>query len=205
MTMPTSIHLHRSMPAGLALLAAALLAACAGPSEQYVVRPGESGGRMTLTPREGAAMTLDGRQPQAQVRGGKAEPAQLDEQALQQRFGDAMSVRPQPPASFTLYFVGGSDQLTEESQRQVKAVLDAITQRPAPDLVVIGHTDRVGSLEDNDRLSRRRAETVRKLLLGQGVTAEQIAVTGRGERQPLVPTADEVAEPRNRRVEIQVR
>jgi len=38
-----------------------------------------------------------------------------------------------------------------------------------------------------------------------GVAADRISVAGRGEREPLVPTADEVAEPRNRRVEINVR
>ena len=199
---------HNSFQRFLAVLAmvwmASWVAGCAGPGEQYAVRPGQDG-RMTLTPREGAALTLDGNNPQAQTRGGKAEVARLDEQALQQRFGEALSVRPEPPVSFTLYFVGGSDQLTEESQRQVNAVLDTIKKRAAPDLVVIGHTDRVGSVEDNDRLSKRRAETVRRLLLGQGVNPDNIVASGRGERQPLVPTADEVAEPRNRRVEIQVR
>jgi len=70
---------------------------------------------------------------------------------------------------------------------------------------VIGHTDRVGAVEFNDALSRKRAETVASRLVAAGVPAERIAVAGRGEREPLIPTNDEVAEPRNRRVEIKVR
>ena len=78
-------------------------------------------------------------------------------------------------------------------------------ERPAPEITVIGHTDRVGSDEDNDALSRARAETVRKLIEQTGVEATSLEATGRGEREPLVQTADKVAEPRNRRVEISIR
>jgi outer membrane protein OmpA-like peptidoglycan-associated protein len=70
---------------------------------------------------------------------------------------------------------------------------------------VIGHTDSVGTLEANDALSLRRAATVRALLVTQGVAESSIEVAGRGEREPLVPVGDEVAEPKNRRVEINLR
>jgi outer membrane protein OmpA-like peptidoglycan-associated protein len=70
---------------------------------------------------------------------------------------------------------------------------------------VVGHTDRVGSLTYNDALSLRRAERVRTGFVQMGIPREQISVAGRGEREPIVPTEDEVAEPRNRRVEITVR
>ena len=57
----------------------------------------------------------------------------------------------------------------------------------------------------DDGLSLRRAERVRNDLIGRGIPGDKIQVAGRGEREPLVPTEDEVAEPRNRRVEITVR
>ena len=57
----------------------------------------------------------------------------------------------------------------------------------------------------NDALALRRAETVRAMLIARGVAPENIVAVGRGKRELLVPTADGVAEPRNRRVEIVVR
>jgi outer membrane protein OmpA-like peptidoglycan-associated protein len=72
-------------------------------------------------------------------------------------------------------------------------------------VVVIGHTDRVGNTQYNDRLSLQRAERVRDELVRLGLAARRIRITGRGEREPLVATDDEIPEPRNRRVEINVR
>jgi len=71
--------------------------------------------------------------------------------------------------------------------------------------MVVGHTDTVGSESANDALSRQRAEVVRKGLIARGIAPEDVVAIGRGKRNLLVPTADGVAEPRNRRVEILVR
>jgi outer membrane protein OmpA-like peptidoglycan-associated protein len=84
-------------------------------------------------------------------------------------------------------------------------MLDELRRRPSPDILVIGHTDRVGGDEDNDRLSLQRAERVRASLVAQGIAAQSIRAAGRGEREPVVQTADGVDEPQNRRVEINVR
>ncbi|MGL6109470.1 MAG: OmpA family protein, partial [Rubrivivax sp.] len=84
-------------------------------------------------------------------------------------------------------------------------VFAEIARRPVPDVLVIGHTDTVGTDAFNDVLSRQRAEVVRKALVARGIAAENIVVVGRGKREPIVPTADGVAEARNRRVEILVR
>ena len=72
------------------------------------------------------------------------------------------------------------------------------------DITVIGHTDRVGNLETNDTLSHKRAQAVSELLQASGIEAA-MEVAGRGEREPLVPTADEIPEAANRRVEINLR
>ena len=70
---------------------------------------------------------------------------------------------------------------------------------------VTGHTDRVGTVQDNDRLSAERAETIRDVLIQHGLHANFVRAVGRGEREPLIPTPDEQDEPRNRRVEVIVR
>ena len=71
--------------------------------------------------------------------------------------------------------------------------------------MVIGHTDTVGSTDANDKLSQKRAAAVREILVAAGVPAQKIETAGRGERELLVKSDDEVAEPKNRRVEISVR
>ena len=73
------------------------------------------------------------------------------------------------------------------------------------EVMVIGHTDTVGGTDANDKLSQKRAAAVREILIAAGVPAQKIETAGRGERELLVMSADEVAEPRNRRVEISVR
>jgi outer membrane protein OmpA-like peptidoglycan-associated protein len=71
-------------------------------------------------------------------------------------------------------------------------------------LVVIGHTDRSGSDAYNDALSMRRANAVADLLASKGVAVGQMTVSGRGEAENRVPTADGVRELQNRRVEVAV-
>ena len=124
---------------------------------------------------------------------------------VQTKFGAALASQPQRAASFTLYFVEGKDEFTEDSKRIVEAVFNEIAKRPVPDVVVVGHTDGVGSDQLNDALARQRAETVRAELIRRGVAPENVQASGRGKREPLIPTPDGVAEPRNRRVEIFVR
>jgi len=87
----------------------------------------------------------------------------------------------------------------------VEQIFGEIAKRPAPEIAVVGHTDRVGSDQSNDALSLKRAEFVRNALIKRGIAPENIQASGRGEREPIVPTADGVSEPRNRRVEIIVR
>ncbi|MGH6919021.1 MAG: OmpA family protein, partial [Geminicoccaceae bacterium] len=74
----------------------------------------------------------------------------------------------------------------------------------APQVSVTGYTDTSGPAEYNLVLSQQRAETVADALVQEGVPATDIVTIGRGEENLLVPTADGVVEPRNRRVEIVV-
>jgi outer membrane protein OmpA-like peptidoglycan-associated protein len=104
-----------------------------------------------------------------------------------------------------LYFVTGLDELTDESKAELKRLLAEMRRRPQSDVLLIGHTDRVGSEASNDALSLQRAERVKAELLSLGIAESRLRLSGRGEREPIVPTADGVEEPRNRRVEVNVR
>ena len=88
---------------------------------------------------------------------------------------------------------------------RIPEVLAEIKTRSQVQVEVIGHTDRRGAHEMNVELSKRRAEAVRQLLIRDGLPESAIFSIGRGEVDPLIPTEDDVPEPRNRRVEVTVR
>jgi outer membrane protein OmpA-like peptidoglycan-associated protein len=185
---------------------AVLLNACATQTGTVVLLPEKDGKDAAVTVRQGdqqvalsepyAAAKLTTAGPQAY----KSNPEEV--QAL---FGAALAAQPSRPVQFTLFFVEGKNDLTEESSREVAAVFAEIAKRPVPDVVVVGHTDAVGTNQVNDPLSQQRAEVIRAGLIRNGIAPENITAVGRGKRELLVPTADGVAEPRNRRVEIIVR
>lgn len=126
--------------------------------------------------------------------------------AVEAEFGELLNATPIAPRSFTVNFESGSSsELTAASRQQVEEIKTYLLTLPAPEILVVGHTDRVGSQADNDRLSRQRAEAVKRTIQAAGVRTVRIQASGRGEREPVVQTADGVAEPRNRRVEIRVR
>ena len=139
------------------------------------------------------------------IEGASQTTAVLDAGQVREMFGSTLDALPGVATSFTLYFVEGKDELTPESQAQLESVFAELKRRPLPDIVVIGHTDTVGSLDFNDKLSRARADRMRELLIERGLPGERIQAAGRGKRELLVPTEDNVSEPRNRRVEINVR
>jgi outer membrane protein OmpA-like peptidoglycan-associated protein len=136
---------------------------------------------------------------------GSVRTLKLTEAEVRREFGPTLAALPGMPTSFTLYFLEGSDELTGDSRAELDRVLAELKQRPLPDIMVIGHTDTVGTSEYNDELSRARAERMREVLVGIGLPRDRIQVAGRGERELMLPTADNVPEPRNRRVEISVR
>ena len=203
---------------GLLLLAVAVAGCAATPvlrqagppprDETVVLLPGKDGkvGALTVT-HEGHQQTLDApyASSRLQQQGKLEDGGRLSAEQVQQTFGTALAAQPPRPVTFVLYFLGDSDELTAESKLEIPKIFHEIDAHPSPEIVVVGHTDRVGTLVYNDALSLRRAERVKSDLVRRGIAAEQIRVAGRGEREPLVPTADEVAEPRNRRVEITVR
>ena len=190
-----------------ALAAVALLAlvywVAKPPNETVTVLPSADGHIGTVVVQRGNdKQVLD--QPYATTRNGDAVEV-LAATDVKKTFGSTLQALPARPTIFLLYFVTGTDELTDESKGDLQRILDELKHRPVPDVYVIGHTDTVGELRGNDFLSTQRAETVKGFLVGIGIPAERIQTAGRGKREPIVPTADNVEEPKNRRVEINVR
>jgi outer membrane protein OmpA-like peptidoglycan-associated protein len=193
----------------LVVVLALLAASCAAPvrEETVVVLPGPDGkSGMVVVQREGTRQVLDSPYAASHVRtDGSLQGSPSSHQQVADSFGTTLAALPARPTVFLLYFLTGKDELTPESNGDLEKVLADMRARPVPDIVVTGHTDTVGSAESNDKLSMQRAERVKSFLTGIGIPQDRIQTAGRGERELLVQTADNIDEPRNRRVEINVR
>jgi len=115
---------------------------------------------------------------------------------------------PPPPANpsisrtYIIFFDFDKYNLTEEARAILKdAAADALNGG-AVGIEVKAHTDRAGSDKYNQKLSERRGSTVRDELTRLGINSNAITTYAKGESEPLVPTADGVREPQNRRAEI---
>ena len=101
-----------------------------------------------------------------------------------------------------MFFDWDKDTVTPQGMQIVQQAAAAYKSGTPVQIQVTGYTDRSGSPGYNQRLSERRANNVAKALAGLGVPREQMLVSGRGENDNRVPTANGVREPQNRRVEI---
>jgi len=129
-------------------------------------------------------------------------------------FGQVAAAPPPPPAAapaavaprtFMVFFDWDRADLTARARQIVAEAAQASRTQQTTRLEVAGHADRSGPAEYNQRLSQRRADNVAAELVRNGVPRNAIVVTAFGESRPLVPTADGVREPQNRRVEIVLR
>ena len=109
---------------------------------------------------------------------------------------------PEAPRQFILFFGFNKWNLTSDAQRVVGEAASTAKQVGAASILVTGHTDTVGSSRYNDRLSMRRATSVKEELMRNGIAPEQISAIGKGESELLIKTGDGVKEPQNRRATI---
>ena len=199
---------HRALPF-LAVLIAGLLGACSTPGTRVVLLPQADGkpSAVTVRVKDGEEILSRPYQRATAAVGASGAPVvdQADAAKVQSENKILFDMRPPAPQRYTVYFDLGNTTLTPASQQVMNEALIAAQSRSGSDIVVTGHTDTKGALEQNDMLSRRRAQQVVQLFVERQFPSKRIEAVGRGEREPAVPTADEVDEPRNRRVTIEVR
>lgn len=176
-------------------------------SEVYMVMPEEGGkaGTVAVTFNDGQETVLHGDYSAMTLAGDDKKTFVGNQEQLQQTFGTAVAALPPAPNSAILYFQLGKTELTPESKTEAEQIYNDFVTRKAPEIVVIGHTDTVGSEAHNLKLSIKRAEKVRDSLISLGVPAQSIQTSGTGEHNLIVETPDNTREPKNRCVEISVR
>jgi len=181
----------------------------ARPQHQMVLLPNADGetGQMIIKTAAGS-QTIDRAYLSTRIDSPEAAPnppSEMSLEEIQRIFGAALSAMPDSAIHILLYFNQSSSELIPESGALIPQIVTLIAKRKATDISVWGHTDRVGSTDSNLKLSQARANTVSRLLMTQGVPAENLDIQFFGETLPHVPTAYGVSEPRNRRVEVVVR
>jgi outer membrane protein OmpA-like peptidoglycan-associated protein len=180
-----------------------------GPEVIALLADPDSGhvGRAQVSNRAGTVELAEARASTV-VLGRTTAPAAVitlsDDDAVRM-FSGVLASLPPAPQHFIVNFEFDSDEPTAEGRALLPQILSVVKNRPYPEVSVIGHTDTIGSRASNIGLGMRRAALLRKLLVEVGLDPSLIEIVSHGEADLLVPTGDEVAEPRNRRVEITVR
>lgn len=131
-------------------------------------------------------------------------PAAGSIDAVQASHAALLLAQPSPPRNFTLYFLLDKTVLTEASKAQLLEVLRVARERKPTEIAVFGHTDSSGTDVRNLNLSAERARMVADVLRVYDPELKPTTVQFFGDKAPLVPAAHGAAEPRNRRVEIQI-
>jgi len=111
---------------------------------------------------------------------------------------------PPVPKAWMVFFDTDSTKLSPQSTNTLLEASGVAKTMPNARVTITGYTDTEGQLAYNQALSVRRANAVRDALIKSGVAAQAITVSGAGEQELLVPTADQTKNPNNRRVQVVV-
>ena len=189
------------------LSAAVLLLSACAPQLRVTLLPQPDGSASAVTVQTAkASATINQPYEQGKVGvGSSIRTAQSSAEAVAKDYAQVLALQPAAGQRYTLHFVMGSTDLVAESQALLPQILARAKNTEGGEIIIVGHTDRVGDAALNDHLSRERALALRQVFVDEGFAAYRVRAVGRGERDPIVPTADEVAEAANRRVEILVR
>ncbi|MBF0474179.1 MAG: OmpA family protein [Nitrospirae bacterium] len=133
------------------------------------------------------------------------KPEPVSQKYIDTLYESALKALPTAPDKFILYFESNSSEIVAESQPKLPLIVESIKKRESVDVSIIGHTDTVGTPKLNYELSLDRAKTVSDYLLKNGIDKNILHIEYHGKENPLIPTGDNVDEPRNRRVEVIIR
>lgn len=196
-----------SLVAGL--ITTLVFAACSTPGTRVVLLPQADGkpSAVIVSTQDGEETLSEPFQRATAKSRERGAPVvdKVDPHRLEAENKALFELMPPLPQRFTVYFEQNETVLTAASQGTLNEALAAAQARSGGEIVVTGHTDTVGTVAHNDDLSRVRAAQVRQIFVDKGFQPDRIEAVGRGERELAIQSADEVPEPRNRRVTIEVR
>jgi outer membrane protein OmpA-like peptidoglycan-associated protein len=208
----TGFRFPRAALAALALLALGLTACSLNKKEKGAIIGGVAGGVAGGVIGNQTGSTTRGAIIGAVVGGaaGAVIGHQMDQQAkeLQQNIPGATVTRVGEGIAVTfasgLLYDFDSDVIRSGAAQNLRNLASSLNKYPDTDLLIVGHTDAVGSSEYNQALSQRRSTAAANYLTGQGVDPTRLQAVGRGETEPLATNDTEAGRQLNRRVEIAI-
>jgi outer membrane protein OmpA-like peptidoglycan-associated protein len=198
----------------VALMASLQLAACAGMTgtQKGAVIGAGAGAAVGGAVGKHQGSTAKGAIIGAAVGGiaGAIIGAQMDKQAkeLEQNIPGAIVERVGEGIQVTfasgLLYDFDSDRVKAEAASNLRNLAQSLSKYPNSDLLIVGHTDDVGTDTYNQDLSQRRAQAAANYLVTQGVSSARVRTTGLGESEPVTANSDEAGRQKNRRVEVAI-
>ena len=195
------------------VLATVLFAACA-------MNKKESGGAIGAT-AGGAIGAVIGNQTGSTARGaiigavvggtaGAIIGHQMDQQAKELKQNIAGATIRREGEGIAVTFASGllydfdADQIRAEAAHNLRALAASLDKYANTDIIIVGHTDAVGTVAYNQSLSQRRATAAADYLVSQGVSRSRLQALGRGESDPISANDTETGRQLNRRVEVAI-
>jgi outer membrane protein OmpA-like peptidoglycan-associated protein len=103
-----------------------------------------------------------------------------------------------------LLFAFDSDVVQGNARQNLTNLANSLREYPETEVLIVGHTDNVGSAAYNQTLSDRRAASARNFLVSQGVQGQRIRTAGMGLTEPVASNETEAGRAQNRRVEVAI-
>lgn len=107
-------------------------------------------------------------------------------------------------ATLRLHFATDSSKVVTDGTTEVAEFANFMKESPAYKANIVGHTDSTGSEKHNQILSEKRAEKVKSMLIENGVTADRLSASGKGESMPVASNATKEGRSENRRIEVEL-
>ena len=189
------------------ILSLLLFIGCSSKSTIVLIDNNKEHNAIVISNSEGS-ITLDKTGNYVDLESKKRLPKEIQKMSqseINERFKETLEAEPTPPEQFIVYFKKNSTELIETSKNVLKEAMKSINKRRPCLVDIVGHTDTVGSEEENMKVSLKRAKYIQEMLVENKVDPKILTVKGYGEIELMVATADNISEEKNRNVEIFVK